>query len=177
MKKILFVTILFSALQLNAQLDQLNLNNTLVVGQLDKPEDRYSIEINLTELLTRNNIKAIPSLNIMKMGGNPDILVSDSVTSILNSKGIDTYLVVVVKGYDRKFKSTIRPEDLKTVLEAGSLYPIYRDGMTSISFEFMFFRGGKMIAGDIVKCGGAATRDEVIKKLRKGLEKRITKWK
>ena len=55
-----------------AQLSDLNLNNALVIGQLDKPEDRFSVEINVSELLSNNGVKAMPSLNVLKLGSNSE---------------------------------------------------------------------------------------------------------
>ena len=71
MRYLTLLLIFLSASTVFGQLDQLNLTNALVIGQLDKPEDRFSIEINLTELLTSNGVKAMPSLNVLKLGSDP----------------------------------------------------------------------------------------------------------
>jgi hypothetical protein len=63
-------------------------------------------------------------------------------------------------------------------LAAGHSFPLYRDEITSISFEFNFYRNGQWVAYDLVKVGGVGSRDKVIKKTRKKLEKRLNKmWK
>jgi hypothetical protein len=178
MRYLSLLLIFLSATTVFGQLDQLNLTNALVIGQLDKPEDRFSVEINITELLTSNGVKAIPSLNVLKLGSDPELLATDSITSSLKAKGIDTYILVFVRGYDKKFKPSKLKDDLLTSLNTGSLFPLYRDEVTSVSFEFLFYRNGEMVASDIVKCGSVSNRDSVIKKLRKGLEKKIVKkWK
>jgi hypothetical protein len=178
MRYLALLLIFLSATTVFGQLDQLNLTNALVIGQLDKPEDRFSIEINLTELLTSNGVKAIPSLNVLKLGSDPELLATDSMQTIMTAKGIDTYVLVFVRGYDKKFKPTMLKDDFLTVLNTGSLFPIYREEVTSVSFEFLFYRNGAMVASDIVKCGSVSSRDAVVKKLRKGVEKRIIKkWK
>lgn len=162
----------------SAQLSALRLQNALVVGQLDKPEDRYTIEINLTEMLTDAGIKAVPSLNMMKLGSDAAVLTSDSIQNLVKAKGIDTYVIVSVRGFDRVFKPTERKDDLNTALGAGSLFPIYRDEVVSVSFEFLFYRNGQFVASDIVKCGNVSERDTVIKRFRKKVSKRIVKkWK
>jgi hypothetical protein len=161
-----------------AQKESIQLKNALVVGQLDKAEDRYSVEINLTELLTEAGVKAVPSLNILKMGSDASIIATDSIQKLIASKGIDTYILVSVRGYDKKFKKTHRKDELKTALDAGNLFPIYRDEIVSVSFEFMFYRNGQFIGTDIVKCGNVSSRDTVIKRFRKSVAKRIVKkWK
>lgn len=161
-----------------AQLTDLHLKNALVVGQLDKPEDRYTVEINLTEMLTNAGIKAIPSLNMMKLGSDASLLATDSIQRLVAAKGIDTYVIVSVRGFDRRFKPSIRKDDLNTALGAGSLFPIYREEVVSVSFEFLFYRNGQFVASDIVKCGNVSERDTVIKRFRKKVTKRIVKkWK
>lgn len=175
-----FLTILFvvSTAGYFAQLSELHLTNALVVGQLDKPEDRYTVEINLTEMLTNAGIKAIPSLNMMKLGSDASMLATDSIQRLVAAKGIDTYVIVSVRGFDRRFKPSVRKDDLNTALGAGSLFPIYREEVVSVSFEFLFYRNGQFVASDIVKCGNVSERDTVIKRFRKKLTKRIVKkWK
>jgi hypothetical protein len=175
MKKILSFLVLLISVSAGAQYQ---LNNALVIGQLDKPEDRFSVEINVTELFASAGIKAMASLNVLKLGSDPDLLGSDSVVNALKSKGIDTYVLVFVKGYDKKFKATTLRDDLITALNTGSLFPLYRDEITSITFEFQFFRNGQMIGADVLRCSSVSNRDAVVKKLRKGLTKKINKkWK
>lgn len=178
MKNLTLLLLLFVAVNVKAQKESIQLKNALVVGQLDKAEDRYSVEINLTELLTEAGVKAVPSLNILKMGSDASIIATDSIQKLITAKGIDTYILVSVRGYDKKFKKTHRKDELKTALDAGNLFPIYRDEIVSVSFEFMFYRNGQFIGTDIVKCGNVSSRDTVIKRFRKSVAKRIVKkWK
>jgi hypothetical protein len=157
---------------------ELKLKNVLVIGQFDKPEDRYAIEVNLTELLTNMGIKASPSLNILKQGTSAVNLISDSIQQIIKSKGFDTYVVVNVRGYDRIFKPSETKISLEEMLNMASLYHIYRDEATSVSFEFTFFKNGLVIYRDILKCGNVSNRDSVIKRFRKKVPKLIEKsWK
>jgi hypothetical protein len=160
------------------QKQSINLKNALVIGQLDKQEDRYSLEINVTELLTEAGIKAIPSLNVLKLGSDASLLASDSIQKIVSAKGLDTYVLVSVRGYDRRFKRSECKDDFNMALNAGNLFPIYRDEVTSVSFEFLFYRNGQCIGSDILKCGNVSDRESVIKRFRKAVEKRIIKkWK
>ena len=173
---------LFFALVLSisswGQIDQLNLKNALVVGQMDKSEDRFSVEINITELLTNAGVKASPSLNVLKLGSSAELLTTDSIKALVTSKGFDNYLIISIRGYDKKFKATNGKDDLATALGAGNLFQLYRDEVTSVSFEFMFFRNNVMVASDIIRCSNVSNRDAVVKKLRKAVSKRITKtWK
>lgn len=156
----------------------LHLKNCVVIGQLDDPNDRYALEINLTDLLVTNGVKTIPSLNMLKLGGDAIVLASDTLQQQLLAKGVDTYMLVSVRGYDRRFKVSEYQPDLKEALEATSLFNLYREDIVSVSIEFKFYRNNKFVYGDMVKCGNIGTREEVIKRLRNKLEKRIgKKWK
>lgn len=154
---------------------KLDLTNALIIGQLDNAEDRYSLEINLTEMFTSNGVKSIPSLNIMKLGSDAIILESDSVKQLMASKGIDTYVLVSVRGYDRRFKVTDRRDDLQTALSAAGLFDLFRADIVSISFEFKFYRNGEYVHGDMIKCGNISDRETVLKRFRSKVTKRLTK--
>jgi len=174
----LFVLTLVVPTFSQAQDKGLHLKNVLVIGQLDKPEDRYSMEINVTEIFTELGVKAIPSLNMLKLGTDASLIASDSMKQIIATKGIDTYLLVSVRGYDKTFKATSMNDDFNTALGAGNLFPLYREEIVSVSFEFKFFRNGAMVEYDIIKCGNVSNRDAVLKKLRKQLRKvAVKKWK
>ncbi len=178
MKKYIYIVILLATANTSfAQKVDLALKNAVVIGQLDNAEDRYSLEINLTELLTSRGVKTIPSLNIMKMGSDSQLLASDSMTQVLKSKGIDTYILVNVRGYDRKFKPTSSRDNLFKSLELGSLFNLHQPDIVSVSFEFKFFRNGEFVTSDIVKCANVSDRETVLKRFRIKVGKRITsKW-
>jgi hypothetical protein len=179
MKNLLVITLsLITCLSYGQKQAPLNLTNALVVGQMDASEDRYSIEVNLTELLNSNNVKAMPSLNMVKLGSDAQIFGSDSLSKVLASKGIDTYCLVTVRGYDKSFKISEKQDNLKDALERGNLFKIYQPDIVSVSFEFKFFRNGEFVYADIVKLGNIGERESVLKKFRKKLNKVIVKeWK
>jgi hypothetical protein len=174
MKNLLFGLLFFTNFSLFSQVENLKLKNALVIAQLDQEEDRFSIEINLTELLSTAGIKAVPSLNIMKMGNDAVILASDSIQEMARSMGVDTYMLVSVRGYDKKFKPSSCKDDLQQALSVGNLFPMYRDEIVSVSFEFIFYRNGQCVGSDIVKCGNVSDRESVLKKFRKQITKKIT---
>jgi hypothetical protein len=166
----LFVTCVFS------QTEDLHLKNALIIGQLEKADDRYSIEIALTEILTEAGIKAIPSLNILKTGSDIRQLANDSIQKIIASKGIDTYMTVSVRGYDKNFKLAQVHDNFISALNTSHLFSIYRDELVNISFEFTFFREGQFMATDIIKCNNVSSRESVLKRFRKKTTKRVQKW-
>lgn len=172
---LLLTALLILAPLTQAQKQSLNLKNALVVGQFDKPEDRYSMEINFTDMLVQRGVKAIPSLNILKLGEDPQHLTNDSIQSMLQEKGIDTYVVVSVRGYDRRFKASENQPSLSEALGQASLFSLYKEEIVSISFDFKFFRDGKCVYNEIVKCGNVGDRDTVIKRFRKKVGKKLDK--
>lgn len=181
MKNILILLILCTTLPVFAQkkkMPDLHLTNALIIGQIDNIEDRYSLEIILTQMLTSSKIKSIPSLNVLKQGSDAIVLATDSVQQMMATKGIDTYMLVTVRGYDRRFKISEKQDDFRTALEGSSLFDLYRQDITSVSLEFKFFRAGQYVYGDIIKCGNISDRETVLKRLSSRLEKRIyKKWK
>lgn len=178
MRFILFIIAVFALNVGFSQTKNLKLKNALVIGQLDKSEDRFTMEINFTELLASNGIKAMSSLNVLKEGTNISVLASDSIQKIMQTKGIDTYVLVSVRGYDRKFKPAKNHDTLAVEITNGHLFPLYRDEITSISFEFNFYRNGKYVGYDLIKMGGIGSREAVLKKFRKKINKRINShWK
>lgn len=157
---------------------KIDLTNALVVGQMDKPQERYALEGHLAQLLTQYNVKAAPSLNYVKVGGDSGVLLEDSITSLLKAQGFDTYLIVSVRGYDRRFKPSTRKDSLAEKLSQGSLYEIYRQDAVSVTFEFTFYRNGEYVATDVVKLGNISDRESVLKRFNKKVGKRIYKrWK
>ncbi|MEN9699404.1 MAG: hypothetical protein RLZZ301_602 [Bacteroidota bacterium] len=167
--------ILFFALILNgvSQAQPLHLKNTVVIAQFDKAEDRYAMQALMAELLTTYNVKVLPIMNVLKQAEDMNHLLSDSVQAQLKAKGFDTYLVVNVRGYDRKFKPSLDTQLLAEMLETTSIYQIYRDEATSVSFEFSFYRDGKLVQREILRCGNVSDRDSVLKRVRKRLPKKI----
>ena len=178
MKSVLFALIVFLSGFVFAQNQPLLLNNAVVVSHLDKPEDRFSLEIALSEALTNAQIKNTVSLNLLKQGGDPQALVSDSMTNLLSAKGFNTMLLVSVRGYDKRFQPSSGNYSLTEDLAAENLFPLYKEEIVSVTFEFHFYRGGQLIYTDLIKIGGASSREKVLKKLRKAVTKRaLKKWK
>ena len=125
------------------------------------------MELNLVEILQQNGYKALPSFNLLKQGEALGNLLNDSTRNLLKAKGIDAYVVLNVRGYDRKFKSSETKTTLKEMLDMTSIYHIYRDEATSVTFEFTFFDlNNQLIGRSLLKCGNVSDRDSVMKRFR-----------
>jgi hypothetical protein len=177
--KITYLFILISSFSLNtlAQGDskEFKLTNTIVVAQQDKPEDRYSLEINVLQLLASRGINTKASLNIVKQGGSPLILSEDSIQKQVLNEGFDTYMLISVRGYDKKFKPSTNVLPLEDELNAGHLFPLYREEVTSVTFSVTFYRNNVPVHYELIKTGNVGSRDSVLKKFIKKLDKKLQK--
>lgn len=158
-----------------AKFPPLKLNNALIVSHLDKEADQFSLEIAVSDVLSRSKVKNTVSLNVLKAGGDPQVLMTDSLTQLLNSKGINTLMLVSVRGFDNRFKPSSGNMTLAEDLAADNLFPIYKEDIVSVTFEFHFYRDGKLVYADLLKIGGINSRDKVLRKLRKKLAKKVVK--
>lgn len=178
MKLIVSIALLFVVFTTVAQDGLKNFNNVVIVGQIDNPEDRFSLEIALADFFKKNSIKTTTSLNIIKQGGDAMTLASDTTQAQLKAKGFDTYMLISVRGYDRKFKKSTRKPTMVESMEEGHLFPLYREEVVSVSFEVSFYQNGSLIEYNLIKVGSVGTREAVLKKLRKKLAKKMKKsWK
>jgi hypothetical protein len=180
MKTLLTSILLLCAITANAQKKYapLTLNNALIVSHLNKEADRYTLEIAVSDVLTRSKVKNMVSLNVLKQGGNPQILMSDSLTQVLQAKGINTLMLVSVRGFDSRFKPSSGKMTLADDLDADNLFPIYKEDISSVTFEFHFYREGNLVYTDMLRVAGVSSRDKLVKKLHKKLEKKVvSNWK
>lgn len=87
-------------------------------------------------------------------------------------------LLVSVRGYDKRFQPSSGKYTLTEDLAAENLFPLYKEEIVSVTFEFHFYRAGQLVYTDLIKIGGASSREKVLKKLRKAVTKRaLKKWK
>lgn len=178
MKATLIILLLFVANLSVAQKKRdakLELTNAIIIGQMDNSADRYSVEINMTQLFSENGIKSKASLNMMKLGSDSQQLASDSVATQTKADGFDTFVLISVRGYDKRFKSNTSNEDFLTALGRANLFQLHQPDIVSVTFEFKFYRAGKLVHNETIKCGNAGTRDKVLKKLRKKVGKKFEK--
>ena len=177
MHKFFIVSLLILVSTFTFSQKHIQLTNALLVAQLDRPEEKFTLEINLSELFSSENVNVIPSLNILKQGEIASVLASDSVANFLKTKNIDTYILVSVRGFDKKFRASTHFESLTNELASSHLFPLFRDEIMSVTFEFTIYRNGQVVANDLLRLKNVDSKDKVMKKLRKKLPKMITRWK
>jgi hypothetical protein len=170
----LLFTLFLSAFGL-AQNTPFKLTNAVVVAQQDKPEDRYSLEVNILQLLNNYGVKTKASLNLVKQGGSPQILSSDSIQKALTVEGFDTFMLISVRGYDKKFKPSEKLLKMPEELDAGHLFSMYRESASSVTFTITFYQNNIPVHYELIRTGNIGSREAVIKKLMKRMEKRLQK--
>jgi hypothetical protein len=109
------------------------------------------------------------------LGSDARILARDSIQKALAAKGIDTYCLVSIRGFDRNYNVSNASDEFETALNQASFFELYRTDAVSISFQFKFFCDNKCVHSEIVKCGNIGSRSSVLKRFRKKVGKRITK--
>lgn len=171
MKHFLFSLVLLTTFFVQAQF--IKMTNAVVIAQFEKEEDRYAMQALFADIFQRQQIKTLPIMNLLKQGEDLQHLLLDSVQQVLVQKGFDTYFVVNVRGYDRTFKPSTDAQTLAELLETTSIYHIYRDEATSVSFEFSIYKGGQLVSRQVLRCGNVSDRDSVLKRLRKRFVKKV----
>ena len=114
-------------------------------------------------------------MNVLKLGSDARALASDSVQNVVSMKGIDTYCLVSIRGFDRNYNVSNIADDFETALNQASFFELYRTDAVSITFQFKFFRDNKCVHAEVVKCGNIGSRSSVLKRFRKKVGKRIKK--
>lgn len=178
MKNLLFILsalFLTSSFTYAQKVRPLASKNVLVIAKQNELSDRYSLEVGLMQLFSAYKLKTKASLNVVKQGGNPDVLMSDSVRTQLSEEGIDTYLVVSIRGYNNRYKQSGDIPSLEQELDAGHLFSLYRDGISNVTFTFTFYKDMQPIHTELVRTGSVGSKEVVMQKLLKKVEKRLTK--
>ena len=169
-------TVSFTFQSLWAQENQeLNLKNALIIAQQNDLSDRYSLESAMMQLFSAYHIRSKASLNVVKEGGSPHILLSDSVRSKLKEEGIDTYLLISIRGFDRRFQPADSLNSFEDEINIGHLFPLFRESASNVTFNFTFYRDLQPVYYDLIRVRGIGSKDDVIKKLMKKVEKELTK--
>jgi len=180
-KLYLTVLVVFFSLFFSSSWTQKNnatLKNAVVIGQFDKAEDRFTIESTITRLLVDHQINATPALNYVKVGEDATLLATDSMQALFSQRGYDTYIVVSVRGYDRKYKPSTSMLSLSQKLEQGTLREIFLNGSVSVTFEFVFFQNQQQVSIKHIRCTNISDKATVIKRLTKKMERVLGKgWK
>ena len=172
------IALLLLNFTVKAQEEPLNLDNALVVAMQDKMEDRYTLELAVIELLRKHNVLAKSSLNILKDGQDPMILASDSIKRNLSNAGVNTYMLISVRGFNKRFNPSQNIPALKDELRSGHLFPIWRETASTVTFTIIFYRNEVPVHYELIRVRAGNSVDKMMKRLVKQMERRLTRsWK
>ena len=156
----------------------LDLTNVIVVGQQDRLKDQYNLELAVVELMRENDVNAIASLNVLPRGADPTILASDSLQRNLSNKGFDTFMLISVRGYDKRFNPPTNVVDMREELSAGHLFQLWRESAATITFTVTFYRNNVPAHYELIRVRARNSQDKMIKGLYKKMQKRLLRaWK
>lgn len=176
MRKYILIAFLLTSIQSVAVAQQkLNLKNAIVLGLLDRKDERFQMEIMLAEMLAQNNIKSKVSLNFIKEGAEIASFASDSIQEAVKKAGYETYILFSVRGYDTKFKPATFKYTLEEELKLGHLFPVFREEISNITFEFKVYRGSEMIDYKLVKVS-YPSKEGMLKKFKAKINPLIKKY-
>jgi hypothetical protein len=154
---------------------QVRLENVLVVAQQDKLEDRYSMELALTNLMQTNGVTSKSALGVIPQGEFMNVLATEEIQKKVKALGIDTYMLVSVRGYDRSFTPSKNLLGMRDELNAGHMFSFWRESANSISFTVTFYRNNQPIHYELIKIKNGKNREATIGKMVKAFEKRLQK--
>jgi hypothetical protein len=153
------------------------ITGALLVVQNDKFDNRFSAEVNMGKIFSLLRVPLLLSVNLIKEGNPLTEIASQRVNGEMAAKGINTVLIVSVRGYDTRFKPrTIIPETLEEMLKEGNLYPLVQNEVASVTIEFFQYVGGVFKGYEMMRIGGASDKQKLYKRLQKRLERRIPRW-
>lgn len=154
-----------------------NLKGALVLVKNDKFQERFSIEANLGKIFSTYGMPILLSVNLIKEGASLSELAETKIQAEMNSRNINSVLVISVRGFDTRFKPRTKiPETLEEMLKEGNLNPISMDDASSVTIEFFQYINGKFHGYHIQRFGGAGSRAKVYTKIQKRLDKLVPRW-
>lgn len=154
---------------------QLRLDNVLVVAQQDKLEDRYSVELAITNLMQMSGVNSKSALGVIPQGEFMNVLATEEIQKKVKEMGIDTYMLISVRGYDRSFTPSTDLQGMRDELNAGHMFSFWRESANSISFSVTFYRNNQPIHYELIKVKNGKNREVTLKRMVKAFDKRLQK--
>ena len=152
---------------------QINLDNVVVVAQQNKTDHRYNLELAIMEVLRKYDVNAISAISVLKDGQGPPSLANDSIQKRLSDDGYDMFMLVSVRGYDKRFSPPSNSYSLNEELRAGHLFSYFEKKRSSVTFTVSFFRNGIPVHSELVRVKKTKSPEKVLASFSKKIEKRL----
>jgi len=155
-----------------------NLKGVMLLVKNDNAQERFSIEANLGKIFAQFNMPILLSINLIKQGAPLTELSDPKIQGEMNSKGINSVVVVSIRGFDARFKPrTKMPATLDEMLQEGNLYPISQEEATTVTIELIQFVNGKFNGYHMMRISSASDKTKVYSKIQKKLNRLMPKWR
>jgi hypothetical protein len=154
-----------------------NLKGAMLLVKNDDAKERFSVEANMGKILATYNMPLLLSINMINQGAPLKELAGARVQNEMSARGINSVLVVSIRGFDQRFKPRTKiPERLEEMLEEGNLYPISQEDATTVTIEFIQYVGGNFNGYHMMRLGNASNKTKIYNKMLKKLNRLMPKW-
>jgi hypothetical protein len=154
-----------------------NMRGMMLLVKNDNAQERFSIEANLGKIFASFQMPLLLSINLINQGSPLKELAEARVQNELSARGINSVIVVSIRGFDQRFKPRTKiPEKLIDILEEGNLYPISQEDASSVTVEFFQYIGGNFNGYHMMRIGGASDRTKVYNRILKRLNRLVPRW-
>jgi hypothetical protein len=155
-----------------------NLKGAMLLVKNDDAKERFSVEANMGKILATYNLPLLLSINMINQGAPLKELAGARVQNEMSARGINSVLVVSIRGFDQRFKPRTKiPATLEEMLEEGNLYPISQEEATTVTIEFIQYVGGKFNGYHMMRIGSASNKSKVYTRIQKKLNRLVPKWR
>ncbi len=155
-----------------------NMKGVMILVKNDNAQERFSVEANLGKIFATYNMPLLLSINMINQGASLKELADPRIQNEMNSKNINSVLVVTIRGFDQRFKPRTKiPGTLAEILEEGNLYPLSQEDATTVTVEFIQYINGKFNGYHMMRIGNASNKSKVYAKLQKKLDRQMKKWR
>jgi hypothetical protein len=168
--KILVALLLISS---TTAFGQVLLENVVVVAQQNNTADRFNLELAVMDLLRKYEVNARSAISVVKEGQGPNSLANDSIQKRLSGDGFNMFMLISVRGYDKRFSPPSNRFTLNEELLGGHLYAYHREKISSVTFTISFFRNGHPVHSELIRVKKTKSPEKILKSLIKKMERRL----
>lgn len=178
MKNFVFILSVFFTSFFSTVVAQVDLDNVIVVAQQNQTEDRYNLELAVIDFLRSKSINTRSGISITKEGQGPPSLANDSLQNRMEEEGFPMFMLVSVRGYNKRYSISEQQNALNDELKAGNLFAYHREDISSVTFTISFYRNGVPVHAELIRVTKTKSPEKILSTLIKKMERQYKKvWK
>jgi len=85
-----------------------NMKGAMLLVKNDNAQERFSVEANLGKILATYNMPLLLSINLINQGAPLKELAGARVQNEMSARGINSVIVVSIRGFDQRFKPRLK---------------------------------------------------------------------